>query len=61
MNFCRGGAMVFMHPERVLREAHVVHRGEAPRAAASFNLTFQRMATPLGCLGLMKRWSGGHR
>ncbi len=30
MNFCRSGVMVFIHPERVLREAHGVHCGEAP-------------------------------
>jgi hypothetical protein len=34
--------MVFIHPERVLREAHGVHCGEAPRAAASFNPIVQR-------------------
>ena len=42
MNFCRSGVMVFIHPERVLREAHGVHYGEAPRAAASFNHTDQQ-------------------
>ena len=30
MNFCRSSVMVFIHPERVLREAHGVHCGEAP-------------------------------
>jgi hypothetical protein len=30
MNLCRSGVMVFIHPERVLREAHVVRCGEAP-------------------------------
>ena len=39
--------MVFIHPERVLREAHGVHCGEAPRAAASFNQSVQRTAASL--------------
>ncbi len=37
MTFCRSGLMVFIHPERVPRTTMVVHYGEAPRAAASFN------------------------
>jgi hypothetical protein len=39
MNFCRSGVMVFIHPERVLREVHGVHCGGVPRAAASLNLS----------------------
>ena len=41
MNFCRSGDGLFIHPERVLRATPVVHYGEAPRAAASFNRTLQ--------------------
>lgn len=44
MNLCLSGVMVFIHPERVLREADGVHCGEAPRAAASFNHALQRTA-----------------
>ena len=44
MNFCRSGVVCFMHPKHVLRDEPVVHYGEAPRAAASFNHALQRTA-----------------
>jgi len=44
MNFCRSGVVCFIHPEHVLRDEPVVHYGEAPRAAASFNNALQRTA-----------------
>lgn len=46
MNFCRDDDGVFIHPERVLQGNPCRHHGEAPRAAASFNQTVERMAGP---------------
>ena len=42
MNFCRGDEGFCIHPERVLLDDACRHRGEAPRAAASFNHALQR-------------------
>ncbi len=41
MNFCRSGVVCFIHPEHVLRDEPVVHYGEPPRVAASFNTSVQ--------------------
>lgn len=39
MKVCPSGEVFGVRPERVLRESYVVHCGEAPGAAASFNLS----------------------
>ena len=61
MNFCRRCVGCFIHPEQVLRDEPVVHSGEAPRAAASFNQSVGRMRrSHVVCVSMLSDRRIGH-